>query len=210
MSEVTFADPAAEDRASASGLKICTECGRVAKRLILKKCGACYERARHGRGIRKWPLLDPETVVALFQVPGTSRTFARRVFSHIDASGDCWEWTSAKGDGGYGLIGRGVRGAGSMAAHRAVWQLLVGLIPEGLELDHLCRNHPCVNPDHLEPVTPAVNQRRGFSPAGLYARREVCDNGGHPLDGRRTRGDRYCKTCNRNRESLRRAIARAA
>jgi len=201
MSEASSGEPSPEDPV------VCPECGRIPKRWIAGKCGACYEAARHGRGLRKWPPLDPEITAALFQVPGTSRTFARRVFSHIDTSGDCWEWTSGKSDGGYGKIGRGARGAGQMAAHRAVWQLLVGPIADGLELDHLCRNHGCVNPDHLEPVTPGVNQRRGFGPSGLYARREVCDNGGHPLDGRRTRGDRYCKTCNRERERARRQAA---
>lgn len=208
MSEATFAEPSPEGRDDISGKRrVCIECGRQAKRIIREKCNACYERARHGRGLRKWPLLDPELEACLFQVPGTSRTFARRVFSHVDASGDCWEWASAMSEGGYGKIGRGPRGAGEMPAHRAVWQLLIGPIPDDMEYDHLCKNHGCVNPAHGEIVPPAVNLSRSYSPSALYAKRKVCDNGGHPLDGRRTRGDRYCKTCNRERM---RAATRAA
>lgn len=59
---------------------------------------------------------------------------------------DCWEWTG-KAASGYG-------------AHRRVYEWLRGPVPEGLELDHLCRNKLCVRPDHLEPVTRAENMRR--------------------------------------------------
>lgn len=79
-----------------------------------------------------------------------------RFWVQVDV-GLCWEWTGAQ-DQGYGLFsfeGRPVR------AHRWLWELLVELIPAGLQLDHLCRNHSCVNPDHLEPVTQAENIRRG-------------------------------------------------
>ncbi len=141
-------------------------------------------------------------------VPGTSPTFAARVFSYVDFSGDCWEWTGAKDDG-YGVIGKGGRGAGNIGAHCAVWLLLVGAIPAGLQLDHLCRNHGCVNPGHLEPVAAAVNKARGFSPAVLYSLRKTCSEG-HPLDGvLGARGGRercrYCKTCARARAAARRA-----
>src|SRR5690242_8305886 len=119
--------------------------------------------------------------VTFLPVPGTSATFAARVFRYIDASGDCWEWTGATNKG-YGVIGRGGRGMGLAQAHRAVWELLVGPIAEGMEWDHLCRNHACCNPDHGEIVTPEENKRRGFGPGVLNAKRTVCDSG-HPLDG---------------------------
>ena len=154
MSEATFGTPSPEDDDGilVVGLKVCTECGRDAKRLIRKKCGACYERQRCARPPR-WAPLDPEIAVLLLLVPRTSPTFAQRVFHYVDASGDCWEWTGTLDDDGYGVIGRGPRGTGTIAAYRAVWELLVGPIPDGMSYDHLCKNHACVNPGHAEIVT---------------------------------------------------------
>lgn len=192
-----------EERPSVLALfPVCPECGRIPKRVIAGRCDACYKRARRREGTRKWPLPDPDITVGMFQVPGTSQTFARRVFAHVDASGDCWEWRGAKTNG-YGVINRGGEGAGNEQAHRAVWLLLVGEIRDGFQLDHLCRNHSCVNPDHLEPVTAEENKRRGFSPAVLYSKRKTCEFG-HPLDGiRRDRGHRYCITCDRDQQRRR-------
>ncbi|MPZ13794.1 MAG: hypothetical protein GEU73_05120 [Chloroflexi bacterium] len=69
----------------------------------------------------------------------------------------CWEWQGSRDRFGYGYIG--VDGA-VPRVYRAAYELLVGPIPEGLELDHICENPPCFNPDHLEPVTHAENMRR--------------------------------------------------
>ena len=195
MVEASSGEPSREDPhgVSVAAPKVCPECGRIPKRWTAGKCDACYKRERRRSGTRKWPLPDPDITTGLFHVPGTSPTFPLRVFAHVDASGDCWEWRGAKTNG-YGVINRGGAGAGNEQAHRAVWLLLVGEIPDDLQLDHLCRNRGCVNPDHLEPVTAEENKRRGYSPPALCARRAVCDNG-HPLDGRRKRGERYCKTC---------------
>jgi len=68
----------------------------------------------------------------------------------------CWEWVGAVNRDGYGCLGNG-----KGQAHRAVYQKERGRIPEGLHLDHLCRNPRCVRPDHLEPVTPRTNSHRG-------------------------------------------------
>lgn len=87
-----------------------------------------------------------------------------------------------------------------MPAHQAVWQLLVGPVPDGLTFDHLCLNHPCVNPDHGEIVTRAENARRSGR-CRFYRSRTTC-NFGHPFDGTTKNGRltvRYCKTCARDR-----------
>lgn len=81
----------------------------------------------------------------------------------IDEATGCWEWTRYRDDAGYGQVG--LRGHRVTPVHRAVWEAFVGPIPDGLTLDHLCRNPPCANPRHLEPVTNSENVRRRHAPA---------------------------------------------
>jgi hypothetical protein len=69
----------------------------------------------------------------------------------------CWEWCGELSSNGYGRVWRNNK---RIAAHRAYYEQEVGPIPDGLQLDHLCRNRRCVNPDHLEPVTRTENQLR--------------------------------------------------
>jgi hypothetical protein len=70
----------------------------------------------------------------------------------------CWIWTGTTNTFGYGLV----KSAGvTRMAHRAKYEMTHGPVDPELHMDHLCRVHPCINPDHLEPVTPAVNTRRG-------------------------------------------------
>jgi len=87
-----------------------------------------------------------------------------------------------------------------MAAHRFAYEALVGPIPEGLKLDHLCRNRACVNPDHTEPVTDRVNTLRGFGPTAMNARATHCSEG-HEFTDENTylnqSGSRVCLTCMR-------------
>lgn len=112
----------------------------------------------------------------------------------IDPENECWAWRRARNGDGYGIVhlnGRALR------AHRLAYELLVGPIPEGLVLDHLCRNRACVNPDHLEPVTQRVNVvvRSVFSASAKNAAKATCPRG-HPYDGVWPHsGGRYCKTC---------------
>lgn len=118
----------------------------------------------------------------------------------------CWEWAGAVDGRGYGRI-RG-RGPAKMAVHRAAWELLVGPIPQGLELDHLCRILRCLNPAHLEPVTHLENVRRaGLSGlAAEYAGRTRCP-AGHGYDLFNTyfdpAGRRHCRKCKRARDRRR-------
>jgi hypothetical protein len=82
--------------------------------------------------------------------------------------GGCWEWTGAKDRDGYGTMHHRNR---PYRAHRFAYEQFVGPIPDGLVIDHLCTNRGCVNPEHLEPVTNAVNIKRGET--GQWRRRSA-------------------------------------
>jgi hypothetical protein len=128
------------------------------------------------------------------------------------AEGDCWIWTGGKAGGtGYGQIHAG---GCSHLAHRFAYELLVGPIPSGLTLDHVkargCTSRACVNPAHLEPVTNRENILRGDGASARAARVTHCPHG-HPYNAENTAlkadGSRRCKTCHRDRERLRKAVA---
>lgn len=133
-----------------------------------------------------------------------TKPIEERLFPRIDATGPCWLWTGAKSIGGYGVISQGPRDAtGTRMVHRAVWELLVGEIPDGYELDHLCRVRACCNPDHLELVTRAENVARGSQRAGIN-RKDACIKG-HPFtpeNTTRNHRQRFCRACaiERNRQ----------
>lgn len=124
-----------------------------------------------------------------------------RIRTRVDMSDPnaCWIWPGAKTAGGYGQMrgGPGVK----VYTHRAAYEALIGPIPEGLVLDHLCRNRACCNPAHLEPVTDAVNLERGIG----HGSETHCPHG-HPYGGDnlivRKNGSRACRSCERryNRE----------
>lgn len=112
----------------------------------------------------------------------------------VDATSGCWQWTAATTNG-YGRV----KWNGVLhLAHRLSYEHYVGDIPDGLELDHLCRNRGCINPAHLEPVTRRENILRGVSPPALGARVTYCPNG-HPYDEANTYtrpgGGRTCRKC---------------
>lgn len=113
-----------------------------------------------------------------------------------DDIGDCIIWVGARSKGGYGQLRVDYR---LEYAHRLAYEQFVGPVPEGTEIDHLCRVRSCVNPEHLEPVTRRENLRRGLK--GVLLTR--CVNG-HPRTEQNTyvrpdgRG-RQCKVCARER-----------
>ena len=86
------------------------------------------------------------------------KTVEERFWNKVDASGDCWRWTGAHDPRGYGQAWDGTKVRG---AHRLAHEYLVGAIPKGMTLDHLCKVLDCVNLDHIELVTKAENKRRG-------------------------------------------------
>ena len=84
-------------------------------------------------------------------------TLEDRFWKYVDKTSDCWLWVGAKNGGVYGHL---KVGDGHLLAHRYSYELLVGPIPKGLQIDHLCFTPLCVNPQHLEPVTPRENCQR--------------------------------------------------
>lgn len=117
----------------------------------------------------------------------------------------CWPWLAGRYRTGYGTIHINQR---PRQAHRVAYELAVGPIPDGLTIDHLCRNRLCVNPAHLEPATLTVNVLRGSGPASLNLRKLTCPRG-HPYSHRRwvgTHWSRRCRTCDNARQ--RAALAR--
>lgn len=123
-----------------------------------------------------------------------------------DPETGCWEWTASTNGNGYGKFS--LRGR-TYSGHRVAYELHVGPIPAGLDLDHLCRNRGCVNPAHLEPVTRRENlHRSGLTNAG----KTHCKHG-HPLTAENVvaneRG-RRCVACRRAADERRRLAGREA
>lgn len=114
--------------------------------------------------------------------PRVTRPPLERFWEKVEKTDSCWLWTAALSQDGYGLF----RDGRSQSAHRWLYKQLVGEIPDGLQLDHLCRVRNCVNPAHLEPVTLAENARRG--------RLTHCKRG-HELTPENTYVQRACKLC---------------
>lgn len=140
--------------------------------------------------------------------PARLRAFMRDVQKPAGEFG-CWLWTGSVNTSGY-PIGGGERGQRGVPVYRIAYEWMVGLVPVGMEIDHLCRTRRCVNPHHLEPVTRAENMRRArvFGP---WSMRQYCRNGhdvscerGYDYTRKSGRVDRICRDCAASRERRKR------
>ena len=140
--------------------------------------------------------------------PPTERFWRRVQHGSVE---ECWNWLGATDGRGYGQLSGKPSTSSPVKAHRVSYEILHGPVPAGLELDHLCRNRLCVNPNHLEAVPHMINAQRGET--GLHmtlaARgRNSCFRG-HPYTKENTYvaqrdGARVCRTCKREWQWVRR------
>ncbi|MFE3495288.1 HNH endonuclease signature motif containing protein [Streptomyces sp. NPDC059175] len=178
---------------------LCLDCGEPPAppraRLTRHRCGRCY--FRHLRAVK-----------AAARPPRTLRPLRERLLEKTTPGwGGCVIWTAGL-NGGYGVI---CVGDAPRRAHRVAYELFVGPIPQGLQLDHLCHTRDigcpggecihrrCINPHHLEPVTNQENARRSpHTLVGSNVRKTHCPQG-HPYSGENlrlgARGMRYCRAC---------------
>jgi hypothetical protein len=151
------------------------------------ECRVRYQRSPERQAELFWPKVDKDSPPSSFRPD----------------LGPCWLWTG-NAPSGYGQFHYTDADGGnhSIVAHKWAYQRLVGPVPQGLELDHLCRVRRCCNPAHLEAVTSAVNKRRATELI------ETCPNG-HPYDEANTRWShgkwRQCRACGRERARLKAA-----
>lgn len=135
-----------------------------------------------------------------------------KILARADRSGDCWLWMGYVRTDGYGVLTQLVSGRITpLYAHRLSYESFTGHIPDGYQIDHLCRVRHCVNPAHLEAVPPRINYIRGHGATGINARKTHCKHG-HEFTPENTHhrpgGGRTCRTCARAKCRRRRAAAK--
>ena len=117
-----------------------------------------------------------------------------RFWQYVEINDGCWYWRGSLSKGGYGNFKLAGAEGKQIKPHRKVYEDLVGPIPKGLHLDHLCRNPACVRPDHLEPVTCQTNILRGESWQARHAAKDRCIRGHEFVQRGNTRW-RVCRLC---------------
>lgn len=167
---------------SETSTRLCSIPGCERRRKSRGWCNTHYERWRHRAS-------KDDTARPSLQ---------ERFWPKVDkrGPGGCWIWTAAKTPLGYGAIS--VEGV-PRRAHRISYVWSKGPIPDGLEIDHLCRVRSCVNPDHLEAVTHKENLARGYGVGAVAARTGKCHRGHQNWRVKRD-GRRECRTCDNDRQ----------
>jgi hypothetical protein len=148
----------------------CIDCGRDCDRRG-ERCIACAGKLRS---------IPPST----------------RFWKKVNKTSGCWLWVAFLSKGGYGRFQ--LRDKVPVQAHVFSYEEIIGPVPKGLQLDHLCRTRNCVNPDHLEPVTPLINVGRGMSPGAIAQRTDMCSKGHPYVEGSyksNSQGWRVCLVC---------------
>ncbi|PYQ25660.1 MAG: HNH endonuclease [Acidobacteria bacterium] len=146
-------------------------------------------------------MIDPVDIEAAFE----------KLLGRIEQSPTgCWLYTGGIGDHGYArfyLPRRGSKRPRLRWGHQVAYELFIGSVPAGRQLDHTCRVRHCINPTHVEPVTQKINLLRGVGFSAINARKTHCPEG-HPYDSlntwHRQTGARRCRTCHRQSERRRR------
>lgn len=125
----------------------------------------------------------------------------------VDSNG-CWIWTASRFSTGYGSY-QNIHNYPQKTAHQFSYKYFKGELESGKEIDHLCHNRPCANPDHLEQVTHRVNSQRGEKGNraynGLYESLKTHCPKGHEYNKENTyvyRGSRFCRICDRERKKI--------
>jgi hypothetical protein len=114
----------------------------------------------------------------------------------MNLHGNCINYSGSKYPNGYGRVWWDNRK--HRLAHVVAWELMRGPVPAGLQIDHLCRNRACINPNHMEPVTSRENTLRGNAPSAKWAKRTHCENGHEFTPDNtivRSNHGRRCRTC---------------